>query len=150
MKRGLALIIAAYIAFMTYGLELYVWGDEGVLEYKELSLYKQRLEENLKALEKNETSLSREAESLQYSAEKVALYARNLGYFKPNEHHLEVEGMHLKQDYYVVGELVKPYTRTKVDQNVFRIIALFTGAIAYVFFRYRTKDYPTKDYPTKG
>jgi len=142
MKRGLALIIAAYIAFMTYGLELYVWGDEGVLEFKELSLYKQRLEENLEALEKNETSLSREAESLQYSAEKVALYARKLGYFKPDEQHMQVDGMHLKQDYYVVGELVKPYKRTKVDQNVFRIIALFTGGIAYVFFRYRTQDYP--------
>ncbi|MDZ7793410.1 MAG: septum formation initiator family protein [Spirochaetia bacterium] len=138
------MIIAAYIAFMTYGLELYVWGDEGVLEYKELSLYKERLEENLKALEENKTSLSREAESLQYSSEKVALYARKLGYYKPDEQHLQIDGMHLKQDYYVVGELVKPYTRTRVDQNVFRIIALFTGGIAYVFFRYRTRDYSGK------
>ncbi|MFO7730151.1 MAG: septum formation initiator family protein [Spirochaetia bacterium] len=138
------MIIAAYIAFMTYGLELYVWGDEGLLEFKKLSLYKQRLEKNLIALEANETSLNREAESLQYSGEKVALYARKLGYYKPDEQHLQVDGMHLKQDYYVVGELVKPYSRTKVDQYVFRIIALFTGGIAYVFFRYRTQDYSQK------
>ena len=137
MKRGFALLAAVYIAFMTYGVELYVWGDHGILAYNDLEQYKQKLEKNIEELKETGAELRREAESLQYSAEKVALYARKLGYFDSNEKHLLVEGMNIHNDYYVVGELVKPYSRTKIDRRVFRIIAILAGGIGYILFRYR-------------
>lgn len=137
MKRGLTLIAAVYIAFMTYGIQLYVWGDHGILAYRDLSLYKQKIEHNLESLKETGIKLSRESESLQYSAEKVALYARKLGYYAPDEQHLRVEGMNMKKEYYLVGELVKPYSSTNIDPAVFRIIALLAGAIAYIILRYR-------------
>ncbi len=137
MKRGFALLAAVYIAFMTYGLELYVWGDHGILAYKDLALYRQRLEENIEELERTGADLRREAESLQYSAETVALYARKLGYFDTNERHLRIEGMKLQKDYYVVGELVRPYSRPQIDSAVFRIIALLAGGIGYILLRFR-------------
>ncbi len=137
MKRGFALVTAVYIVFMTYGIELYIWGNHGVLAYRDLAEYKQKLERNVEELQQTGYTLTREADSLQYSAEKVALYARKLGYFSPEEKHLKVEGMNVKKDYYLVGELVKPYSRTDMNQNVFRIIALLTGSIAYIILRYR-------------
>ncbi len=137
MKRGFALLAAVYIAFMTYGVELYVWGDHGILAYNDLAMYKQRLEENIEELKKTGAELRREAESLQYSAEKVALYARKLGYFDSDEQHLRVEGMKLQKEYYVVGELVKPYSRSRIDRTVFRIIAFLAGGIGYIVLRFR-------------
>ena len=131
------MLAAVYIAFMTYGVELYVWGDHGILAYNDLEQYKHKLEKNIAELEENGAALRREAESLQYSAEKVALYARKLGYFDSNEKHLLVEGMKIRNDYYVVGELVKPYSRTKIDRTVFRIIAILAGGIGYIFLRFR-------------
>ncbi len=131
------MLAAVYIAFMTYGVELYVWGDHGILAYNDLVLYKQKLKKNIEELKKTGAELRGEAESLQYSAEKVALYARKLGYFDADEQHLRVEGMKLQKDYYVVGELVKPYSRLRIDKIAFRIIALLAGGIGYILLRYR-------------
>ena len=128
---------AVYIAFMTYGIELYIWGNHGVLAYRDLAEYKHKLERNIEELKETGYSLAREADSLQYSAEKVALYARKLGYFSPEDKHVKVQGMNIQKDYYLVGELVKPYSRTEINQNVFRIIAVLTGSIAYIILRYR-------------
>lgn len=133
------MLAAIYIAFMTYGVELYVWGDHGILAYQDLALYKQKLEKNVEQLKRTGADLRGEAESLQYSAETVALYARKLGYYNSNEQHLRVEGMKLKQDHYIVGELVKPYSRTMIDRIVFRIIALLAGGIGYILLRYRRR-----------
>ena len=131
------MLAAVYIAFMTYGVELYVWGDHGILAYKDLAVYKQRLVQNIEELKRTGANLRREAESLQYSAETVALYARKLGYFDSDERHLRVEGMKLQKDYFVVGELVKPYSRSEIDRTVFRIIALLAGGIGYIMLRFR-------------
>ena len=131
------MLAAVYIAFMTYGVELYVWGDHGILAYKDLAVYKQRLVQNIEELKRTGANLRREAESLQYSAETVALYARKLGYFDSDERHLRVEGMKLQKDYFVVGELVKPYSRSEIDRTVFRIIALLAGGIGYIMLRLR-------------
>lgn len=131
------MLAAVYIAFMTYGVELYVWGDHGILAYKDLAEYKEKLSQNIVELKETGAALRREADSLQYSAEKVALYARKLGYFDSNEKHLLVEGMKIRKDYYIVGELVKPYSRTRIDRTVFRILAVIAGGIGYVILRYR-------------
>lgn len=131
------MLAAVYIAFMTYGVELYVWGDHGILAYNDLAEYKHKLEKNIQELEKTGATLQREAESLQYSAEKVALYARKLGYFDSNDKHLMVEGMKIRNDYYIVGELVKPYFRNKIDRTVFRVLAILVGGFGYIILRYR-------------
>jgi len=136
MKRCGAILAAVYVVFMVYSLEVYIWGENGLLAYKDILSYRNTLNENVLALQDVHIQLSDEFGDLKKSPEKIKLYARKQGYLSPDEHRVIVEDMDLRGSYYVVGELVKPYQRSTIDMSVFRIIAFVFGLSAYIALRF--------------
>ena len=137
MRRGLAILSAVYLIFMIYSIELYIWGEKGLLAFQDLGNYKERLLQNTDSMEVVHESLRGEFESLKGDTETIALYARKLGYYRAGEHPVIVEQMDLQKSHYIVGELVKPYRRKRVDNQIFGIVACLFGATAYIVLRYR-------------
>lgn len=136
MRRTTAVFAALYVVFMMYSIELYIWGENGYLAMQDLSRYGERLETNVNALKKVQASLGREFEGLQKSPDKIELAARKLGYFAPEEHRVIVENMGIGNSYYLVGELVKPYSPSSIDVTILRIIAFLFGISAYFILRF--------------
>lgn len=137
MRRGLAFLAALYTLFMIYSLELYIWGEKGLLAYQELETYKERLAGNIDSMELVHENLRGEFESLKGDTETIALYARKLGYYRDREYQVIIEQMDLPRSHYIVGELVKPYKRKTVDNQIFGIIASLFGVSAYIVLRFK-------------
>jgi len=137
MRRGLAFLAALYTMFMIYSLELYIWGEKGLLAYQELGSYKERLADNIVSMELVHENLRGEFESLKGDTETIALYARKLGYYREREYQVIIDQMDLSRSHYIVGELVKPYKRKTVDNQVFGIIASLFGLTAYIVLRFK-------------
>jgi cell division protein FtsB len=137
MRRGLAFLAALYTLFMIYSLELYIWGEKGLLAYQELETYKERLAGNIDSMELVHENLRGEFESLKGDTETIALYARKLGYYRDREYQVIIEQMDLPRSHYIVGELVKPYKRKTVDNQIFGIIASLFGVTAYIVLRFK-------------
>lgn len=136
MKRGISLLIGLYCAFLTFSLMTYVWGENGIVAYAELSSYKERLESNVEQLREVKNSLAEKADRLQSSADTLALSARDLGYYRDNERIIYVEGYDTSENLYIVGELLRPFRREPVNPLVFRIFAVVVGAVGYIVSRY--------------
>lgn len=128
---------ALYTMFMIYSLELYIWGEKGLLAYQELETYKERLAGNIDSMELVHENLRGEFESLKGDTETIALYARKLGYYRDREYQVIIEQMDLPRSHYIVGELVKPYKRKTVDNQIFGIIASLFGVTAYIVLRFK-------------
>ncbi|MGC9311974.1 MAG: septum formation initiator family protein [Sediminispirochaetaceae bacterium] len=128
---------ALYTMFMIYSLELYIWGEKGLLAYQELETYKERLAGNIGSMELVHENLRGEFESLKGDTETIALYARKLGYYRDREYQVIIEQMDLPRSHYIVGELVKPYKRKTVDNQIFGIIATLFGVTAYIVLRFK-------------
>lgn len=128
---------ALYTLFMIYSLELYIWGEKGLLAYQELETYKERLAGNIDSMELVHENLRGEFESLKGDTETIALYARKLGYYRDREYQVIIEQMDLPRSHYIVGELVKPYKRKTVDNQIFGIIASLFGVTAYIVLRFK-------------
>jgi len=137
MKRWFAVLSAIYVVFMLYNLQMYIWGEQGLLAYQDLENYKQKLEENLESLDIVHENLKGEFESLKGNTETIALYARELGYYQEKERQIIIEQMDLEQSHYVVGEIVKPYRRKRVDNRLFGIVAVLFGVTAYLMLRFK-------------
>ncbi len=137
MRRGLAFVAALYAMFMIYSLELYIWGEKGLLAYQQLQNYKERLADNIDSMELVHENLRGEFESLKGDTETIALYARKLGYYRDREYQVIIDQMDLERSHYIVGELVKPYKRKNVDNQIFGIIASLFGVSAYIVLRFK-------------
>jgi cell division protein FtsB len=136
MRRITALLAALYVVFMIYSLELYMWGETGLIATQDLERYKERLQQNIADLQDVQVSLGTEFDGLQKSSEKIGLSARKLGYFQPEEHRVVVEHMKLGNSYYVVGELLKPYRFKTVDTDIFLVLAFLFGISVYLILRF--------------
>jgi cell division protein FtsB len=136
MKRGISLLIALYCAFLTYSVMTYVWGENGIIAYSQLETYEQRLENNIEQLRGVGQKLSAKTESLQSDAEALALSARDMGYYRENERIIYIEGYDAQESLYVVGELMRPFSRDRVNPLVFRVFAVFVGIVGYIVSRY--------------
>ncbi len=135
MKRGISLLIGLYCAFLSYSLMTYVWSENGVIAYQKLENYKERLESNIEELREVQEKLSIRTKSLQSDAETLALSARDMGYYRENERIIYLEGYKSKRNLYVVGELMRPFSREEVNPLVFRVFAVIVGIVGYIIAR---------------
>ena len=135
MKRGISLLIGLYCAFLSYSLMTYVWGENGLIAYQKLENYKESLESNIEDLQGVRKTLKGKTESLQSDPETLALSARDMGYYRENERIIYLEGYNSKKNLYVVGELMRPFSRDTVNPLVFRVFAVIVGVVGYIIAR---------------
>lgn len=135
MKRGISLLLGLYCAFLSYSLMTYIWGENGIIAYQKLENYKEQLNDNIEDLREVHQTLSVKTESLQSDAETLALSAREMGYYQENERIIYLEGYDSRKNLYVVGELMRPFSRDAVNPLVFRVFAVIVGVVGYIIAR---------------
>jgi hypothetical protein len=114
----------------------YIWGESGIVAYARLESYKERLQENIDRLRDVKETLSAKTELLQSDPETLALSAREMGYYRESERVIYLPGYDAEQNLYVVGELMRPFVKERVNPLVFRIFAVVVGVVAYIVARY--------------
>ncbi len=130
--KGFRVLFAAAVGLVTYLLLCTFLGQAGVLEYRKLSAYRERLSANIAELDRIQARLSERVLSLQSDPENIQLRARALGYFLPGEKLIRLPGYDPNQQVTSPGMIVYRTDRPADPRNLFRGIAFAVAVLAYL------------------
>lgn len=132
------ILMAIWITIGFYTGLSYFWGPSGERAMKYLLEQKKNLEKNLEELSAQGTILQQQVLSLLYDPETLQEYARNLGYGKPNEKFIRIQGKGpLQGESYPIGALIQiktPVTLSHEQILLFSCGAGFFSFIVLLFF----------------
>ena len=139
--KVLPLMACVYAGLIvTFGYA-FILGEAGLVNYQDLLLRRQVLEENIEGLREINHSLSEELSNLATDSETIRLIARDLGYYRADERVVEVVGIPTQTYSQTVGSLVKRSAPRARDESPFRTLLFIAPALIYavaVFLRKMT------------
>jgi cell division protein FtsB len=118
--------------FIVSSLLTFFFGSGGIIEYLRLQRYRASLQANLDDLQGVHSRLLQELDALGTDPQRITLQARELGYFRPGERVVRIEGAVPPESYYTVGRLLRRSTPKNPWDRVFRIVGLALPAALYV------------------
>ncbi len=133
--RLLRPVLCVYLGLVLSIAYTTVFGPLGVRERIELERSARALDENLAALERINKELTEELRSLSSDPETVALLARDLGYYKPGEHRVAVEGVPQRGEGRTIGQLVRAANPAPGREGTLRLALLVFPLAAYALLR---------------
>ncbi len=96
------------VIFLVASVLIFLFGDSGVLAFRDLESYRQRLALNVESLQQHNRSLTAELADLKENAELNIVLARRLGLYRPGDAVVRLEGLSTSRvERYVVGDLLK-------------------------------------------
>lgn len=134
MKKGLLVLLAGYIGFSLYCILVFFYGKSGFFELKALMEYRDRLVTNNAELRERGNALYREAQILVSDPEVLALKARELGYLKPEQGRICLEGYESREQSYALGKVLKWDGRVRDRSLLFRTVGMGIGLFAVLLF----------------
>ena len=115
-------------------LAILCFGDNGLVHFRKLSMYKNSLSSNVENLGKLNESLSSELAELQSDPERVEVMARDLGLFRDGDAVLRLSNQGSRSYSYEVGALVKPAKAKEGGSAWIKTSALASGATVCALF----------------
>jgi len=126
MRRLLPILL---LGFLVASLLIYLFGDSGLLSYRALGEYREKLAENVDRLVSRNEALSADLESLRLSPERNALMARALGLYRPGDQVVKLEGLVIPKERYAVGDLLRLRKNRETRSIWFKALGLGVSAI---------------------
>ncbi len=123
---------AVFASFVCHSLLVFVWGESGLIQMKELLGARNRLESNIQRLEQINHDLVIERDALLYDETTIELRSRVLGYRRPGEMAVSLPSRGRKDTTYTLGSFVRRIEPTSSSHFVFRVIAIAAGAAVFV------------------
>jgi hypothetical protein len=108
-----------------------VFGKGGLLDARDLALYRSYLAANIEDLKEINQNLTLDLKDLSTSPDTLKLFARDYGYYEKNEEVIKIAGAPETKHYYKLGSLLKRNPDSSVPNPVFHIIALGIGFISF-------------------
>ncbi|MFP4067121.1 MAG: septum formation initiator family protein [Spirochaetaceae bacterium] len=121
------LLVSTAVAILTHLMLSLVWGEYGLIAYRELDTYRDRLDENLERLEERTLELEREAQTLQTDAERIRVEARRLGYYAENETPVRLEEYRPASTRSSPGSVIRRRSPPADNAPILRAIAASAG-----------------------
>ena len=103
--RHLGLI--AIIGFILTSMLIYLFGDSGIIEFRNLERYRVLLARNNEALKRTGENLSAELAGLKGSDERTIVLARQIGLYRPGDEIMRFENPPSRAESYEVGNLLR-------------------------------------------
>ncbi len=133
--RLLRPVLCIYLGLVLSIAYTTVFGPLGVRERVDLQRRERALEENLAALERINKELTEELRSLSSDPETVVLLARDLGYYRPGEHRVALEGLPERGESRTIGQLVTAAEMAPGREGTLRLALLVFPIAAYALLR---------------
>ncbi|MCX7656585.1 MAG: septum formation initiator family protein [Treponemataceae bacterium] len=132
-RLRIPLLLAIWISIGSYTGLSYVWGPTGERAMKYLVEQKQNLEKNIEELSAHGTVLQQQVLSLLYDAETLKEYARNLGYGKPHEKFIRIQGKGpLQAQTYPIGTFIRIQPPPTLSHEQILLFSCLLGGGAFV------------------
>ncbi|MBN1698165.1 MAG: septum formation initiator family protein [Spirochaetales bacterium] len=128
------IVLIIYLGLIIGSLLIFFLGDEGWYQYKVLLNHEEKLKKNLEHLKQTHSDLSRQLEALRTSPEVIRLLARELGYYRPDETVININGSRPTHNFYEVGKLLKRIPSSKNRNLILRIIGIALSTLCVLLF----------------
>src|SRR3972149_6511993 len=125
------ILASAYIGFFIFILLTLIFGNGGLLDSRNLSVFKSRLESNIGELKEINENLTLELKALSTSPDTLKVYAREYGYFEKEEKVLKIEGAPTPAHYYKLGSLLKRNAKEEAFNPVFHVIGIAAALLSF-------------------
>ncbi len=114
MRRLLPIL---FPGFVVASLLIWMFGDSGLLAYRRLDDYRQRLGANVEKLQSRNSSLASDLADLRLDPDTSLVMARQIGLYRAGEEVVKIEGVQGRPLTYEVGDLIK-LPKSKTSRNV--------------------------------
>lgn len=127
------------VIFLVASVLIYLFGDSGVLAYRDLESYRRRLELNVESLYQHNKNLTAELADLKGNTELNIVLARRVGLYRPGDAVVKLEGPSTRVEHYVVGDLLKLRKSGDARSAAVKTVAIGLSMLftAYVFLSAR-------------
>jgi cell division protein FtsB len=105
--KAARLVLLLSAGFLLRSLSLFLWGNGGLADYREVEAGRGQLAANIEELKRINSGLRREVESLGSDPERVALEARRLGYYREGQRVVRFQGAAPRPSSFTLGALVR-------------------------------------------
>ncbi|MBN1409829.1 MAG: septum formation initiator family protein [Spirochaetales bacterium] len=126
------LIVSIYLSVILSALLVFFFGEQGLIEYNDLSEKKRLLSMNIEKLKEKNQILISKLNELNTNSETIKLLARELGYYGKNEDLIRIQGYKPQKTYYNAGSIIKINLRPVERNFILKIISLLISLIFYV------------------
>jgi cell division protein FtsB len=117
----------------TYLLLTMLFGEYGVFNYRELRSYRSRLEAHVAMLQARKERLEREELLLRENGERIRIEAHSLGYVRPEERLLRIDGSETgEQRTWVAGSIIRPAAPLPDHSGSIRAISICAALLSLI------------------
>lgn len=124
----LCIIVPTAISVLIYVLLSSLFGQSGVLSYKQLELQKMNLSAHIESIEQINDELNIKKMGLFQDPDVLRAYAKKIGYVSDGEILVKITGMEINPDKpYNVGTYLKLKKITYISEKTIKLISLLVG-----------------------
>jgi cell division protein FtsB len=127
------------VIFLVASVLIYLFGDSGVLAFKDLESYRERLALNVESLQQRNKNLTAELADLKGNTELNVVLARRLGLYRPGEAVVRLQGQSARVEHYVVGDLLKLRRSVDARNAVVKTVAICLSMLCAAFVLLSTR-----------
>ncbi|MBN1835484.1 MAG: septum formation initiator family protein [Spirochaetales bacterium] len=126
------LVLYLALGFMARSLYLLFFGTGGLVDFRSLESHREQLEGNLAELRRINAELMEEQRALGTDPERVSLQARELGYYRPGEQVVRLEGHGQPRRSFTVGALIGPRAKQERQDWIPKMLGLIVPLVLFV------------------
>jgi hypothetical protein len=132
MNSIFKIAISVYLMILSFIIINLIAGPGGLLNYKQLDLYKTTISGNIGDLEGINRSLQIESERLIHDSDEIKIKARELGWVDRDEGVIVVRGFNHSEAGYSMGKLLSRESHPRENLIVHRLVAVMIGLVFYI------------------
>ena len=140
MSNIIRLTVSVYIMVICIIIINLIAGADGLIPYKELTVYKDELSGNIDELMTINQKLQTESDRLIHDSDEIKIKARELGWIDYDEGVIVVKGYKFDQSGYSMGKLLSHEKKYHDRSNIYRIFALLVGILFYLLSGFFWKE----------
>ncbi len=110
------LLVIAFPGFVIASLLIWTFGDSGLLAYRRLDDYRQRLAANVEKLQSRNSRLTGDLADLRHDPETSLVMARQIGLYRAGDEVVKIDGIPGQTRPYEVGDLIR-LPKSKASRN---------------------------------
>ena len=131
MNFSTRIFATIYIFAVIYLSLSYVYGKTGLLATKELVLYREKVNSNIKEFRKINTELTNRLKPLN-TMEKMKLKAREMGYIASDEKKIFLAGLEKPDVYHSLGNIIYMNKSEKDNSQFIRAMSLIFSLLFFI------------------
>jgi len=147
MRRLLPILL---LVFVLASALIYLFGDSGLVAYRNLESYRRSLAANVESLQKRNAGLSSELTSIRSDPDRLVVMARDVGLYRPGDKVVRLEGVPGRAAHYDVGDMLSMRKAADTRSATVKVVATSLAALLLAYALISERAFRRRPHGGKG